>query len=68
MAQPLRSVKGYGKEFRDKLIAAWPAALEIVDKREIERLFDAHVAGRENNYKELWALFMLGEWARRWAA
>jgi asparagine synthase (glutamine-hydrolysing) len=55
-------------EFRRSLVDAWPGALEVIDRREIRRLLDAHVAGRENNYKELWALFMLAEWARRWAA
>jgi asparagine synthase (glutamine-hydrolysing) len=55
-------------EFHDALTNDWPQSLEMIDRREVERLLAAHVAGRENNYKELWALFTLVAWARRWAA
>ena len=43
-----------------------PSLLASVEQREVVRLLDTHVQGREKTYKELWALFMLGEWARRW--
>jgi asparagine synthase (glutamine-hydrolysing) len=54
-------------EFRASLTQEWPRSLAMIERREVERLLEAHTSGRENNYKELWALFMLGEWARRWA-
>jgi asparagine synthase (glutamine-hydrolysing) len=53
-------------DFRDALMSDWPQSLEMIDRREVERLLSAHVAGRENNYKELWALFIIVTWARRW--
>jgi len=54
----------------EALHAGHVAAVEdlLIDRREVERLLAAHVAGRENNYKELWALFILVAWARRWAS
>ena len=55
-------------DFHDALISDWPQSLEMIDRREVQRLLAAHVAGKENNYKELWALFTLVSWARRWAA
>jgi len=54
-------------DFQDALTQDWPQSLEMIDRAEVERLLAAHVAGRENNYKELWALFVLVAWARRWA-
>jgi asparagine synthase (glutamine-hydrolysing) len=54
-------------DFSDALASDWPTALEMIDRREVQRLLTAHVDGRENNYKELWALFVLVAWARRWA-
>jgi asparagine synthase (glutamine-hydrolysing) len=75
-----RSKKGFGipvaqwirhdlrAEFEEKLIHDWPASLAMIERREVESLLAAHVQGRANNCKELWALFVLGEWARRWAA
>jgi asparagine synthase (glutamine-hydrolysing) len=54
-------------EFHDALMRDWPQSLEMIDRGEVERLLIAHVAGRENNYKELWALYILVAWARRWA-
>ena len=54
-------------EFHEKLVDSWPSSLGMIDKGEIARLLAAHVGGSENNYKELWALYVLGEWARRWA-
>jgi asparagine synthase (glutamine-hydrolysing) len=55
-------------DFHDALTNEWPPSLEMIDRREVQRLLSAHVAGRENNYKELWALFILVAWARRWAS
>ena len=56
------------EEFRAKLIGDWPETLNMISHKQIEALFSAHVEGRENNYKELWSLFILGEWARNWIA
>ena len=51
--------------FRETLIGDWPEqALPMFNRWEIERLFDDHVRRAANNYKELWALFMLAQWAR----
>jgi asparagine synthase (glutamine-hydrolysing) len=55
-------------DFHDALSGEWPTSLEMIDRGEVQRLLAAHVAGRENNYKELWALFILVAWARRWAS
>jgi len=55
-------------DFHDALTSDWPQSLAMIDRREVKRLLTAHVAGRENNCKELWALFILVSWARRWAA
>lgn len=54
-------------DFHDTLTSDWPQSLAMIDRVEVGRLLAAHVAGRENNYKELWALFILVAWARRWA-
>jgi asparagine synthase (glutamine-hydrolysing) len=54
--------------FRATLVDDWPSVLGMFDRREIERLLSAHVAGAGNYYKELWALFVLAKWARRWAS
>lgn len=51
------------EEFRQTLLVDWPASLPMFERREIERLFRAHLAGA-NRYKELWALFILARWAR----
>jgi asparagine synthase (glutamine-hydrolysing) len=51
-------------KFRETLIGDWPAALDMFDRREIARLYREHVDRVANNYKELWALFMLANWAR----
>jgi asparagine synthase (glutamine-hydrolysing) len=53
-------------EFRDTLDADWPAALGMFDRREIARLYQEHISRAANNYKELWALFMLANWARNY--
>jgi asparagine synthase (glutamine-hydrolysing) len=50
--------------FRTALLEEWPDQLSMFDRGEIERLYYPHVEGAQNNYKELWALFMLAEWAR----
>jgi asparagine synthase (glutamine-hydrolysing) len=52
--------------FRDALIHEWPASLlPMFEPAAIAELYGAHVAGRQNNYKELWALFVLSLWAQR---
>jgi asparagine synthase (glutamine-hydrolysing) len=52
--------------FRDALIGQWPESLlPMFDPAAIAGLYRAHVAGRRNNYKELWALFVLSLWARQ---
>lgn len=56
------------REVHAKIVADWPTCLDMLDRRKIEGLFVAHVRGRANNYKELWALFTLAEWARQWVA
>jgi len=53
-------------EFREVLGAGWPRQLDMFERREIARLLDEHLVGAANNYKELWALFMLAQWARRY--
>jgi len=53
-------------EFRETLVSDWPASLGMFDRREIARLHEAHVSRAANNYKELWALFMLANWARNY--
>jgi len=55
-------------EFEEKLVHDWPSSLPMIERREVQSLLTAHVEGRANNYKELWALFVLGEWARHWAS
>jgi hypothetical protein len=37
----------------------------MFDRREIRQLLDDHVSGRQNNYKELWALYILALWTRQ---
>jgi len=51
-------------EFRQVLHDPWPGELDVFDRSQIEELLDRHIAGQENNYKELWALYMLSRWAR----
>ncbi len=49
--------------FRQVLIENWPHELAMFDRMEIQRLWDAHQRRSANHYKELWALFMLAQWA-----
>lgn len=51
--------------FRRALLDEWPEELAMFDRGEIRRLWDAHLGCRANHYKELWALFMLAQWATR---
>jgi asparagine synthase (glutamine-hydrolysing) len=51
-------------EFQDVLEHNWPASLGMFDRGEIARLYHEHKSRAANNYKELWALFMLANWAR----
>jgi asparagine synthase (glutamine-hydrolysing) len=55
-------------EFQETLLDDWPASLCMFDRREIARLHKEHVGRAANNYKELWALFMLANWARNYLA
>jgi asparagine synthase (glutamine-hydrolysing) len=55
-------------QFRQALLVDWPRELGMFNRPEIERLLDGHQFGGENNYKELWALYMLALWARFQAA
>ncbi len=50
--------------FREILLGDWPSILDVVDRGEVKRLWDQHNARRANHYKELWAIFMLVQWAR----
>lgn len=51
--------------FHATLIRDWPEqSLPMFNRWEVERLYLEHVHGRNNNYKELWALFTLALWAR----
>jgi asparagine synthase (glutamine-hydrolysing) len=58
--------KEMNAEFKATLLHEWPAALGMFDRREIARLHQEHVGRAANNYKELWALFMLANWARNY--
>lgn len=72
-----RSKKGFGipvarwikrelrDQFRAMLLSGWPTPVDVFDRRQVERLLDDHVRGKENNYKELWALYMLAHWSHR---
>lgn len=52
--------------FRETLVHDWPeTVLPMFDRTAIRSLWQAHVDGRDNYYKELWALFVLAHWARR---
>jgi asparagine synthase (glutamine-hydrolysing) len=53
-------------EFRQEIIEDWPASLDMFDRRAIKAIYEEHVSGATNNYKELWALFMLARWARNY--
>ncbi|HKI18886.1 MAG TPA: asparagine synthase (glutamine-hydrolyzing) [Isosphaeraceae bacterium] len=53
-------------EFREAIVDDWPASLDMFDRRQIAQLHQEHVSRAANNYKELWALFMLANWARNY--
>ncbi len=53
-------------EFQATLDRDWPASLGMFDRREIARLYQEHISRAANNYKELWALFMLANWAHEY--
>ena len=51
--------------FQRTLVDQWPQeALPMFDQRMIVSLLRQHLAGKRNNYKELWALYVLAHWAR----
>ena len=51
--------------FRELLVDDWPEQLDMFNRAEIEQLHARHLDGAQNNYKELWALFMLAQWTRK---
>ena len=52
--------------FREALVDAWPETLlPMFDRQAVRQMLDAHVRGRDNHYKELWALFVLAHWSQR---
>jgi asparagine synthase (glutamine-hydrolysing) len=51
--------------FRNALIDDFPKSLPMFDRQAICTLWDAHLRRRANHYKELWALFMLAQWAKQ---
>lgn len=50
--------------FREALLGELPAALGMLDRKAVADLWNSHVRREANRYKELWALFMLIQWAR----
>lgn len=51
--------------FRELLVEEWPTDhLPMIDRKEVHRLLDSHIARRENHAKELWALSILAMWSR----
>lgn len=50
--------------FREALIDDWPSNLPMFNQAEISRIWNEHVQHAANHYKELWALFMLSQWAK----
>lgn len=49
--------------FRQALVEDWPTSLGMFDPAAIRTLWKQHTTGAANHYKELWALFMLAQWA-----
>jgi asparagine synthase (glutamine-hydrolysing) len=47
------------------LVDEWPDRLAMFDKGIVQRLLNRHCSGRTNYSKEIWALYMLSEWAKR---
>jgi asparagine synthase (glutamine-hydrolysing) len=54
-----RELKG---AFEERVIHGWPRDLPPLVATELHRLWEEHLSGRRNNYKELWALLMLAWW------
>ncbi|MDA1040235.1 MAG: asparagine synthase (glutamine-hydrolyzing) [Planctomycetota bacterium] len=50
--------------FRDTLLGELPRPLDMLSRPAIQTLWDRHQRRQANCYKELWALFMLIQWAR----
>jgi asparagine synthase (glutamine-hydrolysing) len=50
--------------FRDVLLGELPAPLAMISRPAIADLWNRHCRREANCYKELWALFMLVQWAR----
>jgi len=54
-------------EFESRVLHNWPADLPPLVPGEIDRLWSNHLHGKQNNYKELWALLMLAWWRQEHA-
>ena len=52
-------------DFHETLIDCWPETLGMFQQSEIRNLYKPHLSGCDNHYKELWALYVLAQWARR---
>jgi len=50
--------------FRAALLDDLPSSLAMLDRRTIANMWKQHCRREVNHYKELWALFMLIQWAR----
>jgi asparagine synthase (glutamine-hydrolysing) len=50
--------------FRAQLLEELPNSLGMIDSRAIHKMWDEHTERKANRYKELWALFMMIQWAR----
>lgn len=53
--------------FRRALVDEWPQSLSFLNVRQNQALLDSHLSRHGDHWKELWSLFVLSEWARRWA-
>ncbi|HIN95487.1 MAG TPA: hypothetical protein EYN03_07560, partial [Planctomycetes bacterium] len=50
--------------FRAQLLEELPNSLGMIDSRAIHKMWGEHTERKANRYKELWALFMMIQWAR----
>jgi len=62
-----RWIRGELREaFRSALVADWPDKLHFLKPANIKSMLELHLSGTRDHGKELWALYMLGGWARNW--
>lgn len=54
-------------EFRDALSERSLKEQGLFNPAAVRRILDAHAAGREDQHKKLWNLFVFCQWRRRWA-